>query len=142
MKRYSPSANRYIEVEELDKGSVGQTAKLPKAKRPQEQNYLHEDMEEIVAGANATTIVWLRLLQLRRMRKEKTVKLSNDWLVRHGVNRYAKTRALQTLERRGLIQVTQSTGGSPRIGIIPRRDRRPRKSSDAKPHRCVAKSHR
>jgi len=114
----------------------------PKPKRNRktsEQDYLHEDMEEIVAGANATSIVWLRLLQLRRMRKEKHLKLSNDWLVQHGVSRHAKTRALQTLERRGLIQVAQSTGSSPRVVIIPRRDRRrTTKSSVAEPCRCAA----
>ena len=143
MKRYSPSTNRYIEVEQLGPGKGGPTAKASKSKRPKEQNYLHADMEEIVAGANATVIVWLRLLQLRRMRKEKHLRLSNGWLVQHGVSRHAKTRALQTLERRGLIKVAQSTGSSPRVIIIPRRDRhQPTKSNVAEPRRCAARPHR
>jgi hypothetical protein len=108
-------------------------------RKSSEQDYLHEDMEEIVAGANATSIVWLRLLQLRRMRKEKHLKLSNGWLVQHGVSRHAKTRALQTLKHRGLIHVTQSNGSSPCVVIIPRRDRRQAaKSSVAEPRRCAA----
>jgi hypothetical protein len=107
-------------------------------RKSSKQDYLHEDMEEIVAGANATSIVWIRLLQLRRMRKEKHLALSNDWLVQHGVTRYAKMRALQTLEQRGLIVVTQSAGRSPRIVIIPRRERRrPAKNSVTEPLRCV-----
>jgi hypothetical protein len=114
-------------------------AKPSQTRKPREQNYLHEDMEEVVAGANATSIVWLRLLQLRRMRKEKHIILSNDWLAQHGVSRHAKTRALQMLERRGLIRVAQSTGSSPRVVIIPRRDRRrTTKSSAAEPRRCAA----
>jgi hypothetical protein len=100
-----------------------QTAPI-KARKTKEQNYLHEDMKEIVAGANATTIVWLRLLQLRKMRKEKTIVLANEWLTQHGVDRYGKTRALQTLKKRGLIRVEHSDHRSPRVVIIPRRDRR------------------
>lgn len=94
----------------------------PKARKTKEQNYLHEDMKEIVAGANS--IVWLRLLQLRKMRKENTIVLANEWLKQHGVDRYGKTRALQTLKKRGLIRVEHSDHRSPRVVIIPRRDRR------------------
>jgi hypothetical protein len=108
-------------------------------RKSSKKDYLHEDMDEIVAGLNATSIVWVRLLQLRRMRKEKHLASSNDWLAQHGVTRYAKMRALQTLEHRGLIRVTQSAGRSPRIVIIPRRERRrPAKSSVAEPLRCAA----
>jgi hypothetical protein len=144
MKRYSPSTNRYIEVEQLDdQESVVQPAKLSKVKRPQKQNYLHADMEDIAVGVSATSLVWLRLLQLRWMRKEKCIMLSNDWLSQHGVSRYAKMRALQALKRQGLIKVTQSAGSSPRVTIIPRRDRRKvTKGGVANPHRSVAKAHR
>ena len=95
--------------------------------------------KRLLLELNATSIVWVRLLQLRRMRKEKHLALSNDWLAKHGVTRYAKMRALQTLEQRGLIVVTQSAGRSPRIVIIPRRERRrPAKNSVTEPLRCVA----
>jgi hypothetical protein len=108
-------------------------------RKSSKKDYLHEDMDEIVAGLNATSIVWVRLLQLRRMRKEKHLALSNDWLAQHGVTRYAKMRALQTLEHRGLIRVTQAAGRSPRIVIIPRRERRrPAKSGAAEPLLCAA----
>jgi hypothetical protein len=115
---------------------VSQPARKRKSSK---KDYLHEDMDEIVAGLNATSIVWVRLLQLRRMRKEKHPALSNDWLAQHGVTRYAKMRALQTLEHRGLIRVTQAAGRSPRIVIIPRRERRrPAKSGAAEPLLCAA----
>jgi hypothetical protein len=99
-----------------------------KARKTKEQNYLHEDMEEIVAGANATTIVWLRLLQLRCMRKQRTIVLANEWLVQHGVDRFAKVRALKALSQRGLIRVEHSDHRSPRVVIIPRRGRRTNKN--------------
>jgi hypothetical protein len=108
-------------------------------RKSSKKDYLHEDMDEIVAGLNATSIVWVRLLQLRRMRKEKHLALSNDWLSQHGVTRYAKMRALQTPEHRGLIRVTQAAGRSPRIVIISRRERRrPAKSGVAEPLLCAA----
>lgn len=142
MKRYSPSTDRYIEVEELQDSSAS-TPPSPTRKRKSQQNYLHADMEDIAAGVSATSLVWLRLLQLRCMRKEKHIALSNEWLVQHGVSRYAKMRALQALKRQCLIRVTQSAGSSPRVTIIPRRDRRKAtKATVAKPHRSVAKPHR
>jgi hypothetical protein len=127
---YSPGLGKWVECD------VPNQATARKKRKSAERDYLHEDMEEIVAGANATSIVWLRLLELRRMRKEKHLILSNDWLVRHGVSRHAKTRSLQTLEHRGLIQVVQANGSSPRVVIVPRRERRrPSKRSVAKPRR-------
>jgi hypothetical protein len=128
MKRYSPSTKRYIEVEQLDQESVDQPTKLSKAKRPQKQNYLHANMEDIIDGVESAGIVWLRLLQLHCMRKEKYLALGNEWLAEHGVDRFAKARALRSLEKRGLIQIMRSPRRSPLVHIIPRAKRRVRKS--------------
>jgi hypothetical protein len=104
------------------------SAKPSKSKKTKEQNYLHADMEDIVAGVEAAGIVWLRLLQLRRMRKEKYLTLGNEWLAAHGVDRFAKSRALRSLEKRGLIQIMRSNRRSPLVRVIPRTKRRVRKS--------------
>jgi DNA-binding MarR family transcriptional regulator len=75
-------------------------------------------------GVDSTGIVWLRLLQLRRMRKEKYLVLGNEWLTQHGVDRFAKSRALRVLEKRGLIRIVRSDHRSPRVHIVRRAKRR------------------
>jgi hypothetical protein len=127
MKRYSPSAKRYIEVEELDQESVVPPTKSSKVKKTKEKNYLHADMGDIVAGIESAGIVWLRLLQLRSMRKEKYLLLGNEWLAQHGVDRFAKSRALRSLEKRGLVHIMRSDHRSPLVCIIPRAKRPVRK---------------
>jgi hypothetical protein len=74
--------------------------------------------------SDSTGIVWLRLLQLRRMRKEKYLVLGNEWLTQHGVDRFAKSRALRVLEKRGLIRIVRSDHRSPRVHIVRRAKRR------------------
>jgi hypothetical protein len=83
----------------------------------QNQNFLIEDMSEISAGVDTTSLVWLRLLQLRRMRNKDP--LGNEWLARYGVDRFAKARALKLLEKRGLIKVKRSSHRGPVVTIIP-----------------------
>jgi len=107
-------------------------AAVPKVKREtarareeKEQNYLHENMDEIAVGVNAASLVWLRLLQLRRMRSnEKYLLLSNKWLEQYGVDRWAKGRALAAFKRRGLINTARSNAGNTRVAVIPRSKRR------------------
>jgi hypothetical protein len=104
--------------------------------RKKEQNYLHVDMDEIAVGVNATSFVWLRLLQLRCMRpKEKYQLLSNKWLERYGVDRKAKARALGALKQRGLIRTARPNAGNTRAAIIPKSQR-----SVAKTRRLRGKS--
>ncbi|WP_173498363.1 hypothetical protein [Marinobacterium sp. xm-g-59] len=50
--------------------------------------------------------------------KSQCVKLSNKLLKEFGVDRYAKNRALQRLEERGLITLVQKTGCSPEISVL------------------------
>jgi hypothetical protein len=104
---------------------VGAKPAAPVKARKLKQNYLHANMEEIVVGVPATGIVWLRLLQLKAMRpRDKHHDLANVWLEQHGVDRYAKMRALQVLEKRGLIRVVRLARRSPQVYIIPRSKRR------------------
>lgn len=89
------------------------------------QNFLHVDMDEVAAGVNVVSFIWLRLLQLRRMRpKDKYLLLSNQWLSQYGIGRRAKNRGLLTLRERGLIRTARTNAGNTRVAIIPRNKRR------------------
>lgn len=82
-------------------------------------------LEEIVAGVNSTGLVWLWLLRLRALNPhDKYHTLSNEGLERYGVSRWAKSRALQKLEERGLIEVARANHHNPQVYIIPRSRRR------------------
>ena len=104
-------------------------------------NYLCADMDEIAEGVDAASLVWLRLLQLRRMRpRDEYVLLGQDWLTRHGVSRYAKYRALEKFERQKLIRVIRSPHRGPRVKLLARQ----RKSAHLRSksaHLRVAKPH-
>ena len=108
----------------------GQAPQSPKARKQKERDFLHEDMDEVVCALPAIGIVWVRLLQLRGMRrKEKYLLLGNAWLTRHGVDRWAKMRALRSLEKKGFIYVRRENHRNPRVVIIARPT--PRRKSDA-----------
>ena len=82
-------------------------------------------MDEVAAGVNVVSFIWLRLLQLRRMRpKDKYLLLSNQWLSQYGIGRRAKNRGLLTLRERGLIRTARTNAGNTRVAIIPRNKRR------------------
>jgi hypothetical protein len=100
-------------------------AAKPRGEKGSTKEFVHEEnLDELFAGMNATSIVWVRLLQLKRMRpKDRYHILGNEWLARYGVDRYAKYRALQQLRDAGLIRIHQKGKGSPRVKIIPRSQR-------------------
>jgi hypothetical protein len=94
----------------------------PTDARQPKQDYLHEGMDTIVLGLNAVGIVWVRALQLRRMRpRDKLHLLGQAWFTRHCVSRNAKYRALQKLEAAGHFRVVRSDHRGPRIGFIDKR---------------------
>jgi hypothetical protein len=97
-----------------------------KGKKAQtEADFIHEQMDEACAGLPAVGKVWLRILQLKRMRPmERHLVLGNAWFQRQGVCRQAKTRALHTLEKAGLIHVTWSDRRSPRVALLARSRRK------------------
>ena len=105
-------------------------AKKPVSKEVKSQNYLFADMDDVCRGLNPAGVVWVRLLQLRSMRKrDKWHVLSNGWFERYGVDRHAKNRAVHGLEKDGLIRVVWSDRRSPRVTLLPRPRRRKPKSS-------------
>jgi hypothetical protein len=104
-------------------------AKKPASKEVQSQNYLFADMDDVCPGLSATGVVWVRLLQLRSMRpRDKWHVLSNGWFEQYGVDRFAKNRALHSLEKAGRIRVVWSDRRSPRVSIIRQSRRRRTKS--------------
>ena len=61
-------------------------------------------------------MVWLWLLHLA-WKHGPTFKLPNERLAVRGVSRFAKNRALHSLEAAGLIQVLRERGKSPRVTL-------------------------
>jgi hypothetical protein len=118
---YSPGLGKYVEVEPFH-GSHTKTNKTKK-QTSKDKDFIHADMKDVVLGCNVASIVWLRLLQLKTIRKQTSLVLANDWFEKHGVDRWAKNRALRTLEQSGLIKVTRSDHRSPRVSFVktPRR---------------------
>ena len=53
-----------------------------------------------------------------KLEKKQTISLGSRFLRELGVSKDAKARALNSLEREGLIQVDQKTGSNPRVTII------------------------
>jgi ribosomal protein S19E (S16A) len=64
----------------------------------------------------AMVCIWL--LHLAWAAHSKTFRLPNERLQVRGVSRYAKRRALQELEKAGLIQVTRERGKSPTVSLL------------------------
>jgi len=62
--------------------------------------------------------VSLAILFLSGVTKSNKIKLSNHFLKALGVDRYAKYRALRTLEAAGLITVERGSGRSPQITLL------------------------
>jgi hypothetical protein len=111
-------------------------ARPPKGqKRVVPTDFIFEQMDEACIGLPAVGKIWLRILQLKRMRpKEKYLLLGSTWTRRHGISRQVKSTSLNTLERAGLIHVERSDHRNPRIVLIPpsRRRQRNRTTSSTK----------
>lgn len=65
-----------------------------------------------------TSEVAIALWFLVGVHKSHRVKLSNKLLKEFGVDRFAKNRALQVLEKSGLISLTRRAGCSPEVTIL------------------------
>jgi hypothetical protein len=93
--------------------------KQPKPRsKPGQKDFIHESMAKLVLGLDAKGKVWAYLLQQRRMQLSKLISVSSVRLARFGVGRYAKARALCSLERAGLIRVERARGRNPRIKVL------------------------
>lgn len=67
-------------------------------------------------AAQVGTILWF----LSGLNDSKTVKLTNIFPKRFGVDRFAKNRALVELENAGLVAVARAAGRAPVVAILAR----------------------
>jgi len=63
-------------------------------------------------------MVWIWLLHLSWAAHSRTFRLPNERLRARGVSRGVKRRALQELEKAGLISVTRERGKSPTVTLL------------------------
>jgi hypothetical protein len=63
-------------------------------------------------------MVWIWLLHLSWAAHSNTFRLPNERLRVRGVSRGVKTRALQELEKAGLVRVTREKGKSPTVILL------------------------
>ena len=82
------------------------------------RNFIHEGMERLMLGLSTTSRVWPYLLQQQRMHPDKPVVVSSAQLAKLGVDRFAKMRALRSLERAGLIRVLRPNGQNPQVKLL------------------------
>jgi hypothetical protein len=68
--------------------------------------------------AGKAPVVFLVIHQLCFMRKCKTVKVESSRLVKVGVSRKQKSRALKSLEKAGLISVDRPDGENPVVTLL------------------------
>jgi hypothetical protein len=63
-------------------------------------------------------MVWVWLMRLNFETRSKTFSLPNARLLKCGVSRFTKGRALQELEAAGLIRVSRKPGKSPVVTLL------------------------
>ena len=94
---YSPGLGKYVEVETVN--ALHTKANKKKRQTPKDKDYIHADMKDVVKGCNVTSIVWLRLLQLKTMRKQRTLVLANEWFERRSLTATLKIAHYEHLNR-------------------------------------------
>jgi hypothetical protein len=83
--------------------------------------FFEEHIDNVVRGLNVTGTVWIYILQqwrMRKSRKNRKIRLSNTWLEKRGIDRFAKARALSVLEINGHIRVDRSNQRSPLVTVL------------------------
>jgi hypothetical protein len=80
--------------------------------------FVHEDMKRLILGLDTRGKVWAYILVQHRMSRGKPVVVTSTQLAKLGVNRFAKGRALRSLERAGLIRVQYASGQNPRVELL------------------------
>ena len=96
----------------------GVKTKKPRKQKPAPKDFLLAGMARLALGLDARGKVWADLLQQQRMHPRKPIVASNVRLARLGVGRFAKTRALRSLERAKLIRVLRGAGHNPRVKLL------------------------
>jgi hypothetical protein len=89
-----------------------------KERKPKGQDFLYEDMPNVVLGLDAAGIVWVLVLQKWRMENFAEISLTNVRLEQFGVDRFAKYRALRRLEKLGLIRVDRADYRNPLVTVV------------------------
>ena len=91
--------------------------------RQESKFFLHPKVQlvwiEKAAQLGIQTLVVGVLLQFRVLLSQKAVvTLPQDFLSRFGISRGVKQRALKSLEKAGLVNVTQEQGCTPVIAVL------------------------
>jgi hypothetical protein len=81
-------------------------------------DYLKVDMDVLAPGLDCVSLVWVRILQLKTMRKTKWLLLGQKWFTKHGVCGRSRNRALEVLEKLGFVQIRHVGAGNVRVAII------------------------
>jgi DNA-binding MarR family transcriptional regulator len=108
-----------IEVEVLNPAV---NSRQSKARRRETGSFAKVPLQWAAAAAKATqtqqAVVWVLLQHMAWRAKSKTFPFPNGLLERLGVERRAKNRALQKLERAGIITIKRRSGRAPVITLI------------------------
>jgi hypothetical protein len=108
MSDYDLDPNDPLYVPEPAKSSKKRTRP---ARPSRNDNFIFADMDKLCRGLNAGGVVWARTLQVHAMRGdlEEFHDLGDDWLEQHGIDRFAKCRALRLHESEGRLTTRPST---------------------------------
>jgi hypothetical protein len=88
-------------------------------KKKKRTPFLYEDIDRLVLGLNAMGRVWVYILRQHKMRPHKPIAVSSKHLRDMGVDRRAKTRAIESLAQAGLITILYAgRGRSPRVKLL------------------------
>jgi hypothetical protein len=92
------------------------------SKRKKTVRFARVPLKWAARAATATktpkALVWVRLLYLAWEQNSQTFDLPSKWLEQHGVNRFAKNRALKELAAAGLITVERRARKSPLVILL------------------------
>jgi hypothetical protein len=93
---------------------------VTKIKKQKHEPFLYEDMRLVILGLPAIGRVWVHLLRQRKMRpQDSAIAVSNKHLKELGVSHDAKRRAIETLRRKGLVDVVKGgRGRKPRVKLL------------------------
>ncbi len=108
-----------IEVEVLNPVAISRQSK---ARRREADLFAKVPLRWAAAAAKATqtqqAMIWVLLQHMAWRAKSMTFPFPNSVLERLGVERRAKNRALQKLERAGIITIKQKPGCAPVVTLL------------------------
>jgi hypothetical protein len=115
--RYVSSHGRQIEVETINPDGPAKAKR-----RPKDEPFVNVPLRWAATAAKATktpkAFVWIALLYACWKARSATCSLSNAALVKYGINRETKRRALAELKAAGLITIEQTPGQAPIVTLL------------------------